>query len=139
MLEEELLKRAQWIFSKKKKIADISALNCEKCAICFLFKGFAKLLSKVGVTYVCYQQILFPKLFWETVRKNILNSDRGKYLKFEAVEKFYNFLNNERKVQFLKQNTFSTCFWRFLRLQFTNNGMHKLEQLEFKSQNIIGI
>ena len=67
------------------------------------------------------------------------SSDRGKYLKFEAVDKFYNFLNNERKVQFLKQNTFSTCFWRFLRLQFTSNGMHKLEQLEFKSQNIIGI
>ena len=38
---------------------------------------------------------------------------------------FSNFLNSERSVQFLKQNTFLTCSRKFLR-------SNTVEQLEFK-------
>ena len=40
--------------------------------------------------------------------------------------------NSERSVQFLKQNDFLTCYWRFLKY-------NTLEQLEFKLEKIIGI
>ena len=51
--------------------------------------------------------ILFPKLFWPTVRKKC----------FVIEKNFWNsklkvFLNSER---FLKQNAFLTCSWRFLK------------------------
>ena len=50
--------------------------------------------------YLSTNGILVPKLFWPTVRKNC-SSNREKRLKI-------------RSEQFLKQNTFLTCYWRFL-------------------------
>ena len=51
----------------------------------------------------CYPRngILLPKLFWPTVRKT-----------FEITRTTYS--NSERSEQFLKQNTFLTCYRRFL-------------------------
>ena len=46
--------------------------------------------------------MLFPKLFWPTVRKNC-SSDREKPLKYVT------------KGNFLQQNAFLTCSWRLLR------------------------
>ena len=57
--------------------------------------------------------ILLPKLFWPTVRKNC-SRDREKLLKVKAEGR-----------EFAK-----TCSWRFLR-------SNKLEQLEFKLEKII--
>ena len=70
------------------------------------------------------------------------SSDQEKLLKFEAEgQEFARFwrllnrtvyLNSERSEQFLVTECFLTCFWRFM---ISN----KLEQLEFKLENIIGI
>ena len=68
-------------------------------------------------------------------------SDRDFFLKFEAeCQEFAKFLRSlEQSIQtvkgqnnFLQQNAFLTCSWRFL---ISNN----LEQLEFKLEKIIGI
>ena len=50
--------------------------------------------------------------------------------KFKIVKTIY--LSIESSVQFLKQNTFSTCSWKFLR-------SNELEQLYFKLKRIFGI
>ena len=69
------------------------------------------------------------------------SSDREKLLKFEAEgREFAKFLRSlEQFIQTMKgqnnywcQNAFLTCSWRFLI-------PHKLEQLEFKLEKIIGI
>ena len=76
--------------------------------------------------------ILFPKLFWLSVRKR--SSAREKQLNFKAdslriCKKFEItrtiYLISESSEQFLKQNAFSTCSWSFLRSK-------KLEQFKFK-------
>ena len=83
--------------------------------------------------------ILFPKLFWPTVRKRRLHRLR---IDFEIQDwrlricKFFeitwNFSSNsERSVQFLKQNVFLTCSWRFVR-------SNTLQQLKFKWEKLIG-
>jgi hypothetical protein len=65
-------------------------------------------------------------------------SDREKLLKFEdegrELSKFFEitrtiYSNSERSDTFLKQHTFLTCYWRFLR-------SNKLEQLELKLRNM---
>ena len=84
--------------------------------------------------------ILFPYLFWNSVR-NDCSSDWYFFLKFEAETrstcKIFEitrtiYSNSERPVQFLKQNAFLTCSWRFLR-------SNTLEELKLKLEKIIGI
>ena len=68
------------------------------------------------------------------------SSDWEKLLKFEAEGQEFAkseititiYLNRERSEQFLKQNAFLTCSWRFLR-------SNELEELEFKLEKNIGI
>ena len=59
--------------------------------------------------------ILFPKLFWPTVRKTL--EIRGWRLRickmFEIARAIYS--NSERSEQFLKPNSFLTCSWSFFR------------------------
>ena len=84
--------------------------------------------------------VLFPKLFWPTVRKKC-SSYREKLLKFKAesqectkflrsLEQFIQTVKGQNT--FWQQNAFLTCSWRFLR-------SNKLEQLEFKSEKNIEI
>ena len=72
------------------------------------------------------------------MRKNC-STDRDKLFKLDAggqeFENFFEiirtiFSNGERSEQFLKQNDFLTCSWRFLR-------SNTLQQLEYKLENII--
>ena len=79
------------------------------------------------MTYVRINDILLPKLFWPTVRKNC-SSDQENFLKFEADgQEFANYLrsleqffltvsqnNFGNKIPFLfniKKNYLSSCFW----------------------------
>ena len=85
-------------------------------------------------------RILFPKLFWLSVRKKH-SIDCKKNLNFKVKDQEFAkkneitrpiYLNSERSVQFLKQNAFWNCSWRFSRSNTS-------EQLEFKSEKIIWI
>ena len=69
------------------------------------------------------------------------SSDREKLLKFETEGREFAqvlrsllviYSNNERSVQFWKQNAFLTCSWRFFR-------SNTLEQFECKLEKIIRI
>ena len=62
----------------------------------------------------CENGTLFLNLFLPTVRKTCLKITRTI------------FLNSERSEQFLKQNSFLTCYWRFVRSNI-------LEQLKCQS------
>ena len=53
----------------------------------------------------------------------------GWRLKAENLQTFY--LNSKRSVQFLKQNAFSTCSWRFLR----SNTLHRTIQIQIGKNN----
>ena len=57
--------------------------------------------------------ILLPKLFWPTVRKNVQVIEKNFWKVFEIPRTIYS--NSERSDQFLKQNAFLTCSWRFIR------------------------
>ena len=70
--------------------------------------------------------ILFPKLFWPSLRKKC-SWDREFFFRnsglkvqnlhiFEITRSI--FLNSERSEQLLKQNTFLTCYWRFLEIEY---------------------
>ena len=81
--------------------------------------------------------ILLPKLFWPTVKKNVLVSDK-KFLKFDAESREFSkilssleqFIQTESSEHFLV----TACFFNlFLEVS------HKLEQLEFKLERNIGI
>ena len=90
----------------------------EKSILKFNFLHFT--VSKKEKTMLrCMNGILFPKLFWPTVRRNC-STDIEKLLKFESeLQEFGKFLRSLEQfiqsVQFLKQKTFLTCSWRFFR------------------------
>ena len=83
--------------------------------------------------------ILFPEFFCLTVRNIVLGIEKifwNSKLKAENLQTIKItrtiYSNTERPIQFLKQNTFSTCSWRFL-------WSDTLEQLRFKLEKLIGI
>ena len=86
----------------------------------------------------CYQNCS------DRLRKNC-SSDREKIVL--VIEKnFANFestrticSNSERSEQFLIQNVFLTCSWKFLRHNKLEQLEFKLEQIEFKLEKNIGI
>ena len=77
--------------------------------------------------------ILFPKLFWPTVRRNC-SSDRETLMKFEAKflrsqEQFIRTLKCQNN--FLQQNAFLTYSWKFL-------SSNTSEQLKLKLNKLLG-
>ena len=66
------------------------------------------------------------------IEKNFFSEAEGReFAKYFKITRIIN-SNSERSVQFMKNNAFLTCSWRFLRA-------NTLEQLEFKLEKIIGI
>ena len=139
--KRKILKCIFWPFSPEKKTPVGFSLNSDLQRGVFYFIIYSKLLrtwltwmskfvSQLHDTLQNYcnyalNGILFPKLFWPTVRKKKYSRDQEELLKFEAESQW-------RSVQFLKQNAFLTCSWRFLRSDTS-------EQLKFKLEKIIGI
>ena len=90
--------------------------------------------KKVFQIHICIG-ILFPKLYWPTVRKNCC-SDREKLLRFEAEgrefaqclrsqEQFIQTVKGQKKISVTE--FFFNLSWRFLM-------SYKLDQLEFKAE-----
>ena len=84
--------------------------------------------------------ILFPKLFWPTVRKNC-SSDRGKLLKFENEgREAANLLRSQEK--FIQTVKGQYNFWNrmlFLVVPEGFSNLNILEQLEFKMKKQLGL
>ena len=118
----------------KKHSKNAKEQNFSACPILVKVCNFESFCFLINcVTEKRNNSILFPKLFWPTVRKKMFYWLR-KTLKFEAEGWAYfkkkKCSNSKRSVQFLKQNAFLTCSWRFLRPNI-------LEQLEFKLEKFI--
>ena len=106
---EEALQREFLIVSESNMVDDVSLLfpaefvqviNFQRSLFCFL----------------SYQWYFVSKIVLAYCEKNC-SSEREKVLKFEAEgQEFAKFEQcSERSDQLLKQNTFLTCSWRFLR------------------------
>jgi hypothetical protein len=72
--------------------------------------------------------ILLPKLFWSTVRKNCYSIVMGTFK--IGGWRLRIFENSERSVQFLKQNVFLTCSWRFFQIYIRTTIIEIVKKLE---------
>ena len=105
------------LFQKKVK-SNIQILFKQRCSE-IKWPGFSDLSTALKS-----DDILLQKLFWPSVKKNVLVTKKNFWnlrLKAENLQKFFLitrtiYSNSERSNQFLKQIAFLTCSRRFLRL-----------------------
>ena len=112
----------------KKKVVFLSSINL---LLYEIWNYNRKVKQERGRKMVfCFQNC--SDQLWEKnvllIKKNFWNLR----LKAKNLQNFLDHMSSERSEQFLKQNAFLTCSWRFLRSNI-------LEQLDFKLEKIIGI